>query len=43
MQQLRARMARLERQLREEIELVHKQYRRDLVVWTEQSLPQKGR
>jgi MerR family transcriptional regulator/heat shock protein HspR len=43
MQQLRTRMARLERQLREEIELVHKQYRRDLVVWTEQSLPQKGR
>ena len=43
MQQLRARMARLERQLREEIELVHKQYRRDLVLWREQSLPEKGR
>jgi MerR family transcriptional regulator/heat shock protein HspR len=43
MHQLRARMARLERQMREEIELVHKQYRRDLVVWTEQNLPQKGR
>jgi len=43
MHQLRTRMARLERQMREEIELVHKQYRRDLVVWTEQNLPQKGR
>jgi MerR family transcriptional regulator/heat shock protein HspR len=42
MNQLRARMARLERQMREEIELVHKQYRRDLVVWTEQNLPQRG-
>jgi len=41
MNQLRARMARLERQMREEIELVHKQYRRDLVVWTEQNLPER--
>ena len=40
-QQLRARMARLERQLREEVDLVHKQYRRDVVVWTEQNLPER--
>jgi MerR family transcriptional regulator/heat shock protein HspR len=32
---MRARMARLEQQLREEVERVHKQYRRDLVVWTD--------
>jgi MerR family transcriptional regulator/heat shock protein HspR len=37
---LRGRMARLERQLREDVERVHKQYRRDLVVWTDQ-LPER--
>ncbi len=37
---MRARMARLERQLREDVERVHKQYRRDLVVWTDQ-LPER--
>jgi MerR family transcriptional regulator/heat shock protein HspR len=37
---LHARMARLEQQLREDVERVHKQYRRDLVVWTDQ-LPER--
>jgi MerR family transcriptional regulator, heat shock protein HspR len=32
---LRSRIGRLERQMREEVERVHKQYRRDLVVWTD--------
>src|SRR5262245_31744540 len=41
MEKLRVRVLRLERQLREEIELVHKQYRRDLVVWTEETLPER--
>jgi MerR family transcriptional regulator/heat shock protein HspR len=41
MQKLRTRVARLERQMREEIERVHKQYRRDLVLWTEQQLPER--
>jgi MerR family transcriptional regulator/heat shock protein HspR len=43
MGKLRARVARLERQMREEVERVHRQYRRDLVVWSqapeEQRLP----
>jgi MerR family transcriptional regulator/heat shock protein HspR len=43
MEKLRARMARLERQLREEVEQVHRQYRRDLVLWREQNLPERGR
>ncbi len=38
---LHARMARLERQLREDVERVHKQYRRDLVVWSDQ-LPERN-
>ena len=38
---MRARMARLEQQLREEVERVHRQYRRDLVVWTDQ-LPERN-
>jgi MerR family transcriptional regulator, heat shock protein HspR len=41
MAQLRARMARLEQQLREDVERVHKQYRRDLVVWTQARLPER--
>jgi MerR family transcriptional regulator/heat shock protein HspR len=41
MEKLRARVMRLERQLREEIEQVHKQYRRDLVIWREQQLPER--
>jgi len=41
MEKLRARMARLERRLREDVEQVHKQYRPDLVVWTEQNFPER--
>ena len=33
LQRMQARMERIERQMREEIENVHKQYRRDLVIW----------
>jgi len=33
MESLRARMARLEREVREEVALVHKQYRRELVLY----------
>ena len=32
---LRGRIDRLERQMREEVERVHKQYRRDLVLWSD--------
>jgi MerR family transcriptional regulator/heat shock protein HspR len=46
MDKLRSRVARVERQMREEIERVHKQYRRDLVLWSqvqeEQRLPRRG-
>ena len=38
---LRSRMARLEQQMREDVERVHKQYRRDLVVWSDQ-LPERN-
>ena len=41
MEKLRARMSRLERQMREEVERVHKHYRRDLVLWREQQLPER--
>jgi MerR family transcriptional regulator/heat shock protein HspR len=40
-EKLRSRMARLERQMREEVEQVHREYRRDLVLWTEQTLPER--
>src|SRR5215213_5910574 len=33
LQRMQARMERIERQMREEIDKVHKQYRRDLVLW----------
>jgi MerR family transcriptional regulator/heat shock protein HspR len=33
--QLRSRVARLERQMRDEVERVHKEYRRDLVLYSE--------
>jgi MerR family transcriptional regulator/heat shock protein HspR len=33
LQRIQARMEGIERQMREEIERVHKQYRRDLVLW----------
>jgi MerR family transcriptional regulator/heat shock protein HspR len=35
MAKLRARVARLEQQMREEVERVHRQYRRDLVLWSQ--------
>jgi MerR family transcriptional regulator/heat shock protein HspR len=38
-QRMRARMDRLERELREEIRNVHKQYKRELVLWREPTLP----
>ena len=34
LQRMQARMDRIERQMRDEIDKVHRQYRRDLVVWT---------
>jgi MerR family transcriptional regulator/heat shock protein HspR len=33
LQRMQTRMERIERQMREEIDNVHRQYRRDLVVW----------
>jgi MerR family transcriptional regulator/heat shock protein HspR len=33
LQRMQARMDRFERQMREEVEKVHKQYRRELVLW----------
>ena len=41
MARLRAQVARLEQQMRDEVERVHKQYRRDLVVWTEERPPER--
>ena len=40
MARLRARMARLEQQLRDDVERVHKQYRRDLVLRSDR-LPER--
>jgi MerR family transcriptional regulator, heat shock protein HspR len=42
---LRARMERLERQMRDEVQRVHKQYRRDLVLYRDvhDQRPQKAR
>jgi MerR family transcriptional regulator/heat shock protein HspR len=34
-EKLRGRINRLERQMRQEVERVHKQYRRDLVLWSD--------
>ena len=39
MERVQARMERLERQMRERIEEVHKQYRRDLVLWRPETQP----
>lgn len=39
LQRVRARLARLERELREEIQNVHKTYRRELVLYEEARLP----
>jgi MerR family transcriptional regulator/heat shock protein HspR len=41
MGKLRTRVARLERELREEIDKVHRQYKRELVLWSETNLPQR--
>ena len=41
MERLRRRVAQLERQMREEVERVHKQYRRDLVVWSQERHPER--
>ena len=38
---LRSRLDRLEREMREQIELVHKQYKRELVLWSETNLPER--
>ena len=47
LQKLRARMERLEREMREQVELVHRQYRRDLVLYSEHQrqtrLPERNR
>ncbi len=44
-QRLQARMERLERQLRDEVQRVHKQYRRDLVLYRDvhDNRPQRAR
>ena len=39
LQRMQARLDRLEREMREEIQNVHKTYRRDLVLYEEPSLP----
>ncbi|HEY1369842.1 MAG TPA: helix-turn-helix transcriptional regulator [Gaiellaceae bacterium] len=36
-----ARVERLQRELREEVQRVHKQYRRDLVLYREERLPER--
>jgi MerR family transcriptional regulator/heat shock protein HspR len=44
LQKLRARMARMEREMRDAIDQVHKQYRRDLVLYREDDqLPVRNR
>jgi MerR family transcriptional regulator/heat shock protein HspR len=39
LRRMQARMDRLERELREEIRSVHRQYKRELVPWKEPTLP----
>src|SRR5213083_608851 len=41
LQRMQARMARLEREMREAIQQVHKQYRRDLVLYNPTQLPER--
>ena len=41
LQRMHARMERLEREMRDAIEQVHKQYRRDLVLYDPTQLPEK--
>ena len=38
---LRGRVARLEREIRDEVQKVHKQYRRDLVLYREGRVPER--
>ena len=40
-ERLQRRIVRLEREFQEEVANVHRQYRRDLVVWREQQLPER--
>ena len=39
LQRVQMRLQRMERELREEIQNVHKQYKRELVLWREPGLP----
>jgi MerR family transcriptional regulator/heat shock protein HspR len=39
LKRMQARMERIERQMREELQNVHKQYRRDLVLWRPENQP----
>jgi len=41
LQRMHARMERLEREMRESIQQVHKQYRRDLVLYDRTQLPER--
>jgi MerR family transcriptional regulator/heat shock protein HspR len=41
LQRMQARMERLEREMREAVQQVHKQYRRDLVLYDSPPLPEK--
>ena len=41
LQRMRSRMERLEREMREAVEQVHKQYRRDLVLYDPTQLPER--
>ena len=41
MSKLQTRVERLERELRDEVDRVHKQYKRELVVWSEMNLPER--
>ncbi len=43
LQKAHARIERLQRQLREDVQNVHKQYRRDLVVYREAGVPAGGK
>ena len=41
LQRMQARMERLEREMREAVAQVHKQYRRDLVLYDQTQLPER--
>ena len=43
MAKLQTRVERLERKMRDEVEKVHRQYKRELVLWSEMNLPQRRR